>query len=131
MPGPVWDQIWTQTWPPLQAVTDEARARARTEVVARIWAKVRDQLGSEGQAQVEREFELPLGRLWLQHWQESNIEFPTPCRRQHHETGALAYFDVYRRLGADECQRLAGLMTVARTAAWWWPFRDVAVLTER
>jgi hypothetical protein len=44
----------------------------------------------------------------------------------------LAIFDVHRRaLGLAYGGELAGMMRVARSAGWWWPFEHAVLLTER
>jgi hypothetical protein len=51
---------------------------------------------------------------------------------QHAHLGELATFDALSRLlSGDAPQVVEGLVRVARSAGWWWPFEDVAVVCER
>jgi hypothetical protein len=43
----------------------------------------------------------------------------------------LAVYDAYARVSHHTCDPFAGLVETARSAGWWWPFRDVAVVCER
>lgn len=54
------------------------------------------------------------------------------CSYGQHDAGWLAFHDAWGRFGlADIVAPLAGLMQVARSAGWWWPFDDAVILTER
>jgi hypothetical protein len=33
--------------------------------------------------------------------------------------------------GIKECERLSGLVEIARSCGWWWPYTGVAILTDR
>ncbi|MEV4312700.1 DUF6745 domain-containing protein [Actinocrispum sp. NPDC049592] len=43
----------------------------------------------------------------------------------------LSRYDMYARLGAVPCGRVAGITRVAKSAGMWWPRRDAVVLCER
>jgi hypothetical protein len=47
-----------------------------------------------------------------------------------HDAHWLSYFDALGRYGLD-VSPLEGLMEIAASCGWWWPFEDVCVLTER
>jgi hypothetical protein len=52
--------------------------------------------------------------------------------RGQHDAGALALIDVLQRaVGLRPGQPLAGQLLIGRSAGWWWPFEQVAILTER
>jgi len=44
----------------------------------------------------------------------------------------LSFYEFFTRAcGFDAVGNLKGFMAVARSAGWWWPFREVVILTER
>jgi hypothetical protein len=52
--------------------------------------------------------------------------------RGQHDAGALALIDVLdRAIGLRPGRPLAGQLLIGRSAGWWWPFEQVAILTER
>jgi len=52
--------------------------------------------------------------------------------RGQHDAGALALIDVLdRAVGLRPAQPLVGQLLIGRSAGWWWPFEQVAILTER
>jgi hypothetical protein len=55
----------------------------------------------------------------------------THCVRGQFEAGTLSDYDMYTRLGAEPCGRVAGIMHIARSAGMWWSLRHVVVLSER
>jgi len=42
-----------------------------------------------------------------------------------------AWLDYYQTIGVTGLDPIAGQMQVASAAAWWWPMRDVCILTDR
>lgn len=46
------------------------------------------------------------------------------------EAGWLSFYSVFEGL-VDEVEKLRGVMEIAQSAGWWWPFEGIAVLTER
>jgi hypothetical protein len=48
-----------------------------------------------------------------------------------HDASWLAYYDFFSYLGVKGPERLEGLMEIAKSAGWWWPLTDCAILTER
>jgi hypothetical protein len=52
--------------------------------------------------------------------------------RGQHDAGALALIDLLdRAVGLHPGQPLTGQLLIGRSAGWWWPFEQVAILTER
>jgi hypothetical protein len=52
--------------------------------------------------------------------------------RGQHDAGTLALIDLLdRAVGLGPAQPLAGQLLIGRSAGWWWPFEQVAILTER
>jgi hypothetical protein len=55
-----------------------------------------------------------------------------PDLHGQHDAGRLWLFDAVARVaGVDTCPLVGGLLEVARSAGWWWPFERAAVLRER
>jgi hypothetical protein len=52
--------------------------------------------------------------------------------RGQHDAGALALIDLLdRAVGLHSGEPLAGQLMIGRSAGWWWPFEQVAILIER
>jgi hypothetical protein len=52
--------------------------------------------------------------------------------RGQHDAGALALIDILdRAVGLRLSKPLAGQLLLGRSAGWWWPFEQMAILTER
>ena len=52
--------------------------------------------------------------------------------RGQHDAAALALIDLLdRAVGLRPARPLAGQLLIGRSAGWWWPFEQVAILTER
>jgi len=100
-------------------VGDQVRDQVRDQVWAQVWAQVgaqvRAQVGDQVGDQVRAQVRAQVGRAaWGQHdyW--------------------LSFYDYFRRATKlPACDRLDGLIRIAQTAGWWWPFRGAVVLTER
>jgi hypothetical protein len=113
-------------------------ASVRAAVRTRPWASARADL-------TERLGQLGWARHWLataqQNWQLLTERVVNPMRaRLETELGddRLMLLDAVHGqhdaawLGAfSDLPALSGLVRVARTAGWWWPYEQVAVLTER
>ena len=114
----VWDQIYDPVYRHvLTPVRDEVDHRVRQQVDHRVRGQVMEQItrqvGDHPACNRVR-------RLW-----------PAGAQHGQHDAVDLGFFDLYRRLGLRRVDRLEGLMTVARAAGWWWPFRGLVLLTER
>ncbi|MBP7863031.1 hypothetical protein KA183_15195 [bacterium] len=53
------------------------------------------------------------------------------CCFGQHDAPWLSYFDYLSRLGLAEADAVSGLKKVARAAGWWWPYKNLCILTER
>lgn len=49
----------------------------------------------------------------------------------NHEASWLAFYDFFGNCGIKGPERLAGLMKVAMSCGWWWPFETTVILSER
>ncbi|GGM87344.1 DUF6745 domain-containing protein [Dactylosporangium sucinum] len=152
----VWDQVRAQVGEQVASdVLAQVGPTVGDKVLVQPWDQASEELGAQFEAQVLSQVS---AQVWAQVWSlrqgEKHIE---ACVRDQvgkrvwkqvvgdewsGHRGARAawgprwgdsvvFHDVFRRLGVSGCQRLAGQMTVARNAGWWWPFQDAVVLTER
>ena len=46
------------------------------------------------------------------------------------EAGWLSFYSVFEGL-VEEVEKLRGVMEIAKSAGWWWPFEGIAIITER
>jgi len=53
------------------------------------------------------------------------------CCFGQHDAAWLSYYDFLSRLGLREADAVSGLKKVARSAGWWWPYKNLCILTER
>jgi len=104
----VWAQVRDQVW---AQVGDQVWAQVRAQVRDQVWAQVRDQVWAQVGAQV-----------WAQ---------VRDAAYGQHDAGWLSFYAAVARESIHGCERLVGLMTIARSAGWWWPFERAVILTER
>ena len=110
----VWDQVGDQVGAQVRAqVRDQVRDQVRAQVWDQVWAQVRDQVWAQVWDQV---------RAQVRDWDSNSIG--------RWETGWLAFYDTFRRLGIDT-SKLDGLSAVERSAGWWWPLAGAVVITDR
>jgi len=95
-------------------VASHVSALVRHDVVSQVASRVADQVWRPIRHQIEQHIAGPLARTGY----------------GQHDAHWLAYFDAMGRYGLDVSQ-LDGLLEVAGSCGWWWPFEDVCVLTER
>jgi len=107
--------VWLES--PLQGVVGAEYLRLLLDRMAMgTGDQVRDQVWDQVGGQVEGQVRDQVGRaIWGQH-----------------EAGWLAYYAAIARFGlSDLTHPLDGITEVARSAGWWWSFRDAVLLTER
>lgn len=57
---------------------------------------------------------------------------PAECLFGSQEAGWLSFYDYFGEVvGLDCCKALKPFMTIAENAGWWWPFEELAIVTER
>jgi hypothetical protein len=104
------------------AVTDQT-----SNVVARqVSKRVRNDVVNQVASQVA-------GQVWspIRHQIDLHIDRPIAgAGYGQHDAHWLAYFDALGLYGLD-VSPLDGLMEIAASCGWWWPFEDVCVLSER
>ncbi len=64
---------------------------------------------------------------------DPDLPWPSTCAEGQHDAERLARGAALRAIlpGALDNQGLDGLVRVARSAGWWWPFEHLVILTER
>jgi len=113
--GQVWDQVWGQVGGQVWGqVRDQVRGQVGDQVRDQVWGQVRDQVRDQVWGQVRDQV---WGQVRMSLWGQ-------------HDAGWLGWADAFGRLGIDTSLSL-GLQGVARSAGWWWAFRDAVILTER
>jgi hypothetical protein len=91
-------------------VRDQVRAQVGDQVWAQVWAQVGDQV-----------------------WAQVGDQVGDQVRRAgygQHDAGWLGFYATFARLGLD-VSKLDGLLALARSCGWWWPFAGAVILTER
>ena len=103
----VWDQVRDQVWAQVRAqVSDQVGSQVWDQVRDQVWDQVRDQVWAQVRAQV---------------WK---------CAYGAHDAGPLSFYDFFR--GTFQlADKAAGLIDVAQSCGWVWPFENVAVITSR
>ena len=115
--GQVGDQVGDQVY---GQVRDQVGDQVDGQVDGQVGDQVRGQVDGQVYGQVRgREFKNRLsgwwrGRIMGQHW-----------------AGYYSYYDAMERIGVTGLEPIHGAQQVARSAGWWWCFRDFAILTER
>ena len=112
---------------------DQVRAQVgdqvRAQVGDQVWAQVRDQVEDQVRAQVRDQVRDQVeDQVWAQVRDQVRGMVGDAVWGQH-DAGFLGWCDALQRIGATV--DVEGLSLVARNAGWWWPTRDVAILTDR
>jgi hypothetical protein len=48
-----------------------------------------------------------------------------------HDAGWLSYYDFLNRIGVKGCEPMRGLMQLAQSCGWFWPYEKICVFTDR
>ncbi len=117
----------------LDQVLDQVRGEVRSEVADQVLDQVRGEVGGEVLGEVRSEVRSEVadqvldqvrgevgGEVVIQVWRAVYGQ---------HDADWLGFYSAFSFLSVTE--RVQGLQAIARSAGWWWPFRGVAVLTER
>ena len=101
----VGDQVGAQVW-------DQVWAQVGAQVRAQVW----DQVGDQVWAQVG-------DQVWDQVW----------CAGYgQHDANWLGFYETFGEFGLpDMVERLDGLVGIAQSCGWWWPFMGAVILTDR
>lgn len=128
-PLPIKSELWaevrsrvsSQTTPRLRALAWTAMAAPLERLIQRVLIPVRDQVAREAGDRLDADLAKRV-RGWSLH-----------AVYGQHDAAWLAGFDFLGRVAphASAVGKLAGLARVARAAGWWWPFEQVAVVSER
>lgn len=114
-------RVSSQTTRRLRALAWTAMAAPLERLIQRVLIPVRDQVAREARDRLDADLARRV-RGWSLH-----------AVYGQHDAAWLAGFDFLGRVAphASTVGKLAGLVRVARAAGWWWPFEQVAVVTER
>src|SRR3990167_9369302 len=100
-----------------------AAMQVGAQVGAQVWAQVGAQVGAQVWAQVRDQVWAQVGaQVWAQ---------VRDAAYGQHDAGWLSFYAAVARESIHGCERLVGLMTIARSAGWGWPFERAVILTER
>jgi len=53
------------------------------------------------------------------------------CGFGTHDAGWVSHYDFLRTIGIKGIASLDGIINLTRVCGWWWPYRDLCILTER
>jgi hypothetical protein len=114
-------RVSSLTTPRLRALAWTAMAAPLERLIQRVLIPVRDQVAREARDRLDADLAKRV-RGWSLH-----------AVYGQHDAAWLAGFDFLGRVAphASAVGKLAGLVRVARAAGWWWPFEQVAVVSER
>ena len=138
---PVWAQVWAQLG---DHISNQIGPNVTYHVVKNLfWSKltvenqvldnVWEQLRSQVRAQVGSHIGAQISpSLWGKVIGEVFFELNGHECVGQHEAGRLSFYDYFRIVcGVLAADRLAGLIQIAKCCGWLWPYRGVAILTER
>ena len=115
----VWTQVGAQVW---DQVWDQVRAQVGDQVATQVWDQVGTQVGAQVRAQVGDQVRAQVGaQVWDQVWRALDLSL---CSWS-------AWADAHESIGVTGLAASKGLRTVAAQSPWWWPMRDIAILTDR
>jgi hypothetical protein len=109
------DQVWDQAWDQVGAQVGD---QVRDQVVDQVGAQVRDQVWAQVGAQV-----------WAQVGAQVGAQVYKAFYSQH-ESALFSFYDVFRDIVSD-CEKLAGLISLARSSGWCWFFQGAVIFTDR
>ena len=116
-------QVWAQVW---DQVRDQVRAQVwdqvGAQVGAQVWDQVRDQVRDQVWAQVR-------AQVWDQVGDQVRDQVDR-CGYGQHDAGWLSFYSVFAGL-VPSVDRFGGLLKIAQSSGWWWPFANAVILTER
>lgn len=53
------------------------------------------------------------------------------CGFGQHDAGWVSAYDYLRFIGIKGTEALEGIVTLSKSCGWWWPYKDLCILTER
>ncbi|MFE5890277.1 DUF6745 domain-containing protein [Streptomyces sp. NPDC056462] len=135
------DHVWARIWEGMRgsdlkqvtSVCNLLRSEVGERLRDRVWVGVRDRVEPSLRARVTDD-------AWAQGEDRVRDVILRGCAGARalksvpgqHDAEQLGFYDYFRGpCPLAEAERLVGLMRVARSAGRWWPFENVAVLTER
>jgi hypothetical protein len=136
---PVWVQVWAQLGDHISNqigpnITAHVRnqfssAWVENEALDNVW----DQLRSQVRAQVGSQIGAQISpSLWGKVIREVCFELNGHECVGQYGAGGLSFYDYFRTVGGVlAADRVAGLIQVAESCGWWWPYRGLTILTER
>jgi len=123
----VWDQVGVQVWDQVWAqVGEQVRAQVREQVRDQVWEQVRDQVWDQVRDQV---WEQVREQVRDQVWEQVRDQVWDQVCSGNHEAAYLSYLTMFDKL--PEVKSLNGLVMLAESTGWFWPFESLVVMTER
>jgi hypothetical protein len=125
----VYDQVRDQVGDQVgDQVYDQVRDQVRDQVGDQVGDQVRDQVGGQVGGQVDGQVHGQVGDQVrdqrLRDWWRGRLA-------GQHWAGYYSYYAAMEAIGVTGLNPIHGAQQVARSAGWWWTFRDFAILTER
>ena len=119
----VWDQVWNQ-------VKDQVINQVRVQVWDQVWNQVKDQVWRQILKQVRNQ-------VWNQVWYQIRDQVRDQIRDQVgspvcygcHDAPWLAQLSIFKSV--QETKKLEGLILLAESTGWYWPYEDLVIMTER
>jgi len=144
----VWDQVGDQVWAQVRdQVGDQVWAQVRDQVWDQVGAQVRAQVGAQVGAQVRAQVGAQVrAQVGAQVWAQVGAQVGDQVRAQvgaqvwdqvykagygQHDANWLAFYDFFNFLGIVETSKLSGMNKIAQSSGWFWPFKNLCILSER
>jgi len=59
------------------------------------------------------------------------LAYDTSSTYGQFDAGWAGFYDFFRRIGLECCEKLSGLLDISKSSGWWWPYERVVILSER
>ena len=109
--GQIREQVRNQVW---HQVSDQVMNQVRNQVMEQIWRQVEEQVWYQIRDQVRDQIRDQVG---------------SPVCYGCHDAHWLAQLSIFKTV--QETKKLEGLILLAESTGWYWPYEDLVIMTER
>jgi len=107
----VWNHVWNQVW-----------HQVRNQVWNHVWNQVSNQVSDQVRNQV-------WNQVWYQVKDQVGNQVGSPGCYGCHDAHLLAQLSIFKTV--QETKKLEGLILLAESTGWFWPYEDLVIMTER
>lgn len=126
--------IWCRS--PLEGAL-ERKNQVKNQVGEQIWEQVKNQVGAQVWNQVSEQVRNQVGyQIWEQIWEQVRNQVDYQIWNQvsvgQHDVYWLSFYDFFiNETNIIKDHKLQGIIELAKHCGWYWPFKDVVILTEK